>query len=71
MQCTLVTPVCPHTLSFRPMLLPSSISIRIVVPFGSRHTAHCRFDGRNTIELKRKVDQFVRNFLSYLLVYFI
>lgn len=53
MQCTLVTPVCPHTLSFRPMLLPSAISIRVVVPFGSRHTAHCRFDGRNTVELKQ------------------
>lgn len=35
------------------MLLPSAISIRVVVPFGSRHTAHCRFDGRNTVELKR------------------
>lgn len=55
MQCTLVTPICPHTLSFRPMLLPSSISIRIVVPFGSRHSAYCRFDGRNRIELKRKL----------------
>lgn len=54
MQCTLVTPICPHTLSFRPMLLPSSISIRIFVPFGSRHVSYCRFDGRNRVELKRK-----------------
>ncbi|GAA5805595.1 hypothetical protein HPULCUR_011115 [Helicostylum pulchrum] len=53
MQCTLVTPICPHTLSFRPMLLPSSISIRIFVPFGSRHVSYCRFDGRNRIELKQ------------------
>ncbi|KAI7906454.1 ATP-NAD kinase-like domain-containing protein [Cokeromyces recurvatus] len=53
MQCTLVTPVCPHTLSFRPMLLPSKITIRIVVPFGSRHTAYCSFDGRNRTELKQ------------------
>lgn len=55
MQCTLVTPVCPHTLSFRPMHLPSSITIRIFVPFGSRHSAYCRFDGRNGVELKRKL----------------
>ncbi|KAI9483579.1 MAG: ATP-NAD kinase-like domain-containing protein [Benjaminiella poitrasii] len=53
MQCTLVTPVCPHTLSFRPMLLPSAITIRIVVPFGSRNTAYCSFDGRNRTELKQ------------------
>lgn len=39
------------------MLLPSTISIRIVVPFGSRHTAYCGFDGRNRIELKRSVLQ--------------
>lgn len=56
MQCTLVTPICPHTLSFRPMLLPSAISIRIFVPFGSRHSAYCRFDGRDMIELKRKLN---------------
>ncbi|KAI9276591.1 ATP-NAD kinase-like domain-containing protein [Sporodiniella umbellata] len=53
MQCTLVTPVCPHTLSFRPMLLPSSVTIRITVPYGSKYTAHCRFDGRNTVKLKQ------------------
>ncbi|KAG2196401.1 hypothetical protein INT47_012905 [Mucor saturninus] len=53
MQCTLVTPVCPHTLSFRPMHLPSSIKIRIFVPFGSRHSAYCRFDGRNGVELQQ------------------
>ncbi|CAO3672165.1 unnamed protein product [Rhizopus microsporus] len=53
MHCTLVTPLCPHTLSFRPMILPSTMIIRVVVPFCSRHTAHCRLDGRNTIELKQ------------------
>lgn len=52
-MCTLVTPLCPHTLSFRPMLLPSTITIRIIVPFESRHTVHCRFDGRNTVEMNR------------------
>ncbi|KAI9029813.1 ATP-NAD kinase-like domain-containing protein, partial [Phycomyces nitens] len=51
-RCILVTPICPHTLSFRPMMLPDSISIRIVVPFCSRETAYCSFDGRNRVELK-------------------
>ncbi|OBZ85170.1 NAD(+) kinase [Choanephora cucurbitarum] len=30
-----------------------SVSIRIAVPFSSRYTAFCSFDGRNRIELKR------------------
>lgn len=55
MHCTLVTPICPHTLNFRPMILPSQIAIRIVVPFGSRNTAFCSFDGRSKLELKRKL----------------
>ncbi|KAI8888027.1 ATP-NAD kinase, partial [Backusella circina FSU 941] len=53
MECTLVTPICPHTLSFRPMLLPSSMTMRIIIPFNSRSSAYCRFDGRNGIELKQ------------------
>ncbi|KAG1445576.1 hypothetical protein G6F56_009863 [Rhizopus delemar] len=53
MLCTLVTPLCPHTLSFRPMILPSTITIRVTVPLGSKDTTHCRFDGRNTVELKQ------------------
>ncbi|KAI8969669.1 ATP-NAD kinase-like domain-containing protein [Pilobolus umbonatus] len=52
MQCILVTPICPHTLSFRPMLLPSNATIRVLIPFGSRNTAYCSFDGRHRIELK-------------------
>ncbi|KAL0076832.1 ATP-NAD kinase-like domain-containing protein [Phycomyces blakesleeanus] len=52
-RCILVTPICPHTLSFRPMMLPDSMSIRIVVPLSSRETAYCSFDGRNRVELKK------------------
>lgn len=71
MQCTLVTPICPHTLSFRPMLLPSSISIRIFVPFGSRHVSYCRFDGRNRIELKRKFKKNYNFYVYYTYVVFV
>lgn len=53
-RATLVTPICPHTLSFRPMLLPETMVIRVVVPFGSARSAYCSFDGRNRVELKRK-----------------
>ncbi|KAI9326922.1 ATP-NAD kinase-like domain-containing protein [Zopfochytrium polystomum] len=48
-----VTPICPHTLSFRPMLLPDSIEFKVVVPArGSRtSTAWASFDGKNRTEL--------------------
>uniref|UniRef100_A0A8H7XL30 ATP-NAD kinase n=1 Tax=Psilocybe cubensis TaxID=181762 RepID=A0A8H7XL30_PSICU len=49
----LITPICPHTLSFRPMLLPDSVELRISVPYNSRSTAWASFDGRGRIELKQ------------------
>jgi len=49
----LLTPICPHTLSFRPMLLPDSMELRICVPFNSRSTAWASFDGRGRVELKQ------------------
>ncbi|EIN11943.1 ATP-NAD kinase [Punctularia strigosozonata HHB-11173 SS5] len=49
----LITPLCPHTLSFRPMLLPDSMELRICVPFNSRSTAWVSFDGRGRVELKQ------------------
>ncbi|KAG0258968.1 hypothetical protein DFQ27_004353 [Actinomortierella ambigua] len=50
----LISPICPHTLSFRPMLLPDSMELRICVPFDSRSTAWASFDGRGRVELKRR-----------------
>jgi NAD kinase len=38
----LLTPICPHTLSFRPMLLPDSMELKIVVPTDSRSGAWVR-----------------------------
>jgi len=52
----LITPICPHTLSFRPMLLPDSMELRICVPYNSRSTAWASFDGRGRVELKREPD---------------
>jgi len=49
----LITPIAPHTLSFRPMLLPDSMEVRICVPFNSRSTAWASFDGRGRVELKQ------------------
>ncbi|ORY96659.1 ATP-NAD kinase-like domain-containing protein [Syncephalastrum racemosum] len=47
----LVTPICAHTLNFRPMLVPHTMTIRVAVPRSSRSSAYCSFDGRNRVEL--------------------
>lgn len=49
----LITPICPHSLSFRPMLLPDSTILFICVPFRARGSAWVSFDGRGRVELNR------------------
>lgn len=48
-----VTPICPHTLSFRPILLPDSMVLKVKVPKRSRATAWAAFDGRARVELMK------------------
>lgn len=48
----LLTPICPHTLSFRPMVLSDTMLLRVAVPRNSRATAYCAFDGKGRVELK-------------------
>ncbi|QPC66837.1 hypothetical protein HYE67_009068 [Fusarium culmorum] len=49
----LLTPICPHTLSFRPMVLSDTMALRVVVPRNSRATAYCAFDGKGRLELRQ------------------
>jgi NAD+ kinase len=49
----LLTPICPHTLSFRPMILSDNLLLRVSVPRHSRATAYCSFDGKGRVELKQ------------------
>lgn len=49
----LLTPICPHTLSFRPMVLSDTLALRIAVPNKSRSSAYCSFDGKGRIELRQ------------------
>lgn len=49
----LLTPICPHTLSFRPMVLSDTMLLRVTVPRKSRATAYCAFDGKGRVELKQ------------------
>jgi NAD+ kinase len=47
----LLTPICPHTLSFRPLLLPDSACVQCVVPEEGRSSAWVSFDGKFRQEL--------------------
>lgn len=49
----LLTPICPHTLSFRPMVLSDTMLLRVSVPRSSRATAYCAFDGKGRVELRQ------------------
>ena len=49
----LLTPICPHTLSFRPMVLSDTMLLRVSIPHNSRATAYCAFDGKGRVELKQ------------------
>ena len=52
-SCLLLTPICPHSLSFRPIILPDSTVLTIKIPQESRGTAWISFDGKNRQELQR------------------
>ncbi|KAF3222149.1 hypothetical protein TWF191_006910 [Orbilia oligospora] len=47
----LVSPICAHSLSFRPIILPDSMVIRVAVPYDARTTAWASFDGKERVEL--------------------
>ncbi|XP_017838073.1 NAD kinase isoform X2 [Drosophila busckii] len=47
----LVTPICPHSLSFRPIVVPAGVELKISVSPESRNTSWVSFDGRNRQEL--------------------
>lgn len=43
----LLTPICPHSLSFRPMVLPDAVKLKVMLPLSSRSsTAQVCFDGK-------------------------
>jgi NAD+ kinase len=42
----LVTAICAHTLSFRPVILPDTMVLRIGVPYNARANSWASFDGR-------------------------
>lgn len=49
----LITPICAHTLSFRPVLLPDSAILSCIVPSDARSSGWVSFDGKSRQELMR------------------
>lgn len=48
----LLTSICAHTLSFRPIILPDTIVLRVGVPYDARTSSWASFDGRERVELR-------------------
>jgi NAD+ kinase len=51
--CILVTPICPHVLSFRSMVFPDHVVLCCYVPEDARSVASIAFDGKHRQELRR------------------
>ncbi|ORZ28846.1 ATP-NAD kinase-like domain-containing protein [Lobosporangium transversale] len=49
----IISPIAPHSLTARPMIIPGTKHLRICVPATSRTTAWLSFDGRHRQELGR------------------
>lgn len=52
----LLTPICPHSLSFRPLLFPDAVTLQLQIPHGSpqsRSRSSClvAFDGKHKFEM--------------------
>jgi len=46
------TPICPHTLSFRPVVFPDCVQLKFSIPSGARSSGWVSFDGR----FRKKLD---------------
>ncbi|OXB72476.1 UNVERIFIED_CONTAM: hypothetical protein H355_005771 [Colinus virginianus] len=51
--CLLFTPICPHTLSFRPVILPDSVELRIVASEDARGSVWIAVDGRSRTQVEK------------------
>ena len=51
-QCILLTPLAPHSLSFRPLILPENCTIKLRKPEDGRTSAWVSIDGATRFELR-------------------
>ncbi|XP_014799416.1 PREDICTED: NAD kinase isoform X1 [Calidris pugnax] len=47
----MITPICPHSLSFRPIVVPAGVELKIMLSPDARNTAWVSFDGRKRQEI--------------------
>ncbi|CAH0694516.1 unnamed protein product [Spodoptera exigua] len=48
----MVTPICPHSLSFRPIVVPAGVELKIMPTLEARSAASVSFDGRSQVTLR-------------------
>ena len=49
----MVTPICPHSLSFRPIVVPSGVELKLAVSKNARGNVCASFDGRFTVSIEK------------------
>merc|ERR1719394_1286255 len=49
----LITPICPHTLNSRPIVVPSESVLKVKIAPEARHSAYISIDGRRSVELSK------------------
>ena len=49
----LIAPICPHSLSFRPIIVPAGVELKFSVSKSARGSAWVSFDGSSTKEIKQ------------------
>ncbi|XP_043087967.1 NAD kinase isoform X2 [Puntigrus tetrazona] len=47
----MITPICPHSLSFRPIIVPAGVELKIMLSRDARNTAWVSLDGRKRQEI--------------------
>ncbi|XDV48371.1 hypothetical protein PO909_017792 [Leuciscus waleckii] len=47
----MITPICPHSLSFRPIVVPAGVKLKIMLTRDARNTAWVSLDGRKRQEI--------------------
>jgi NADH kinase len=52
-ECMILTPICPRSLSFRPIILPPDQIIKMQISPKGRGEAHVSIDGRNVYDLSK------------------
>ncbi|XP_053775946.1 NAD kinase isoform X1 [Desmodus rotundus] len=48
----MITPICPHSLSFRPIVVPAGVDLKIMLSPEARNTAWVSLDGRKRQEIR-------------------